>query len=198
MDEPVTGHVPDRGVGPAPDPGVPVEIALGVTRLTAANPSMMTGPGTNSYLIGAHALVVLDPGPDLPAHRAALVEAIAGRPVVAVAVTHTHPDHAPGAAALARVVDAPTAGFASADGFVAARLLADGDVLGEAPFELEVLHTPGHASNHCCYLLRSHSLCFTGDHVMHGSTVVIRPPDRTNPLIPDKRSIGYSRGVSAS
>jgi glyoxylase-like metal-dependent hydrolase (beta-lactamase superfamily II) len=177
MPEPVTGQVTDRGAGPVPVPGELVELLPGVARLTAPNPSMMTGPGTNTYLVGEAALVVLDPGPELPGHRAALVEAIAGRPVLAVAVTHTHPDHAPGAAALARVLDAPTAGFADAGGFVASRRLSDGEVLGEGQHALEVVHTPGHASDHCCYVLASRALCFTGDHVMGGSTVVIRPPD---------------------
>jgi glyoxylase-like metal-dependent hydrolase (beta-lactamase superfamily II) len=138
---------------------------------------MMTGPGTNSYLVGHQELVVIDPGPDLAGHRAALVESIAGRPVTVVAVTHTHPDHAPGAASLARVLGAPTASFADADGFIADEVLVDGALLGEGPGQLEVVHTPGHASAHCCFVLASERICFTGDHVMEGSTVVIRPPD---------------------
>jgi glyoxylase-like metal-dependent hydrolase (beta-lactamase superfamily II) len=177
MPEPATGQVADRGTGPAAIPGQVVELLPGVLRLTAPNPSMMTGPGTNTYLVGDRELAVIDPGPELPAHRAALVEAIAGRPVLAVAVTHTHPDHAPGAAALARVLDAPTAGFADAGGFVADVRLVDGDLLGVGDLTLEVVHTPGHASDHCCFVLDARALCFTGDHVMGGSTVVIRPPD---------------------
>jgi len=173
--EPRPGQVTDRGVGPEPIPGVPAEVADGVVRVTAANPSMMTGPGTNTYLVGHHRLIVIDPGPELPEHRAALVEAVDGREVSLIAVTHNHPDHAPGAANLARVLGAPLAGFADSDGFVADRHLRDGDLLGDGA--LRVIHTPGHASVHVCFLLLDQGLCFTGDHVMGGSTVVIRPPD---------------------
>jgi glyoxylase-like metal-dependent hydrolase (beta-lactamase superfamily II) len=137
----------------------------------------MTGPGTNTYLVGHQRLLVIDPGPDLGEHRAALVEAIGGREVIAVAVTHNHPDHAPGAASLARVLGAPRVGFADSDGFVADRHVRDGDLLGNGASELAVVHTPGHASAHVCFVLGAQGLCFTGDHVMGGSTVVIRPPD---------------------
>ena len=155
----------------------PVEVAPGVVRVTAPNASMMTGPGTNTYVIGTNSVVVLDPGPDLAAHRARLVDIVAGRPVEAVCVTHTHPDHAPGAAPLARILGAPTAGFAPGPSFEPERFLQDLDLVGRGDHQLRILHTPGHASDHLCYLLTPSGLCFTGDHVMHGSTVVIRPPD---------------------
>lgn len=163
--------------GPLPVPGVPTTIAPGVVRLTAPNPSMMTGPGTNTYLLGDRSLLIIDPGPDDPAHRRRLVEVIAGRTVDAIAVTHTHPDHAPGAARLGRVVDAPLLGFAPGPSFRPDRLLVDGEVLASSDLAVRVLHTPGHASDHCCFLLEGEGMVFTGDHVMEGSTVVIRPPD---------------------
>lgn len=177
MAEPRPGQVTDRGVGPEPVPGVPAQVADGVVRLTAPNPSMMTGPGTNTYLVGHERLVVIDPGPELPEHRSALVEAIAGREVSLIAVTHNHPDHAPGAAKLAQVLGSPVAGFADGDGFVADHHLSDGELVGAGHSALRVIHTPGHASVHVCFVLVAQGLCFTGDHVMGGSTVVIRPPD---------------------
>jgi glyoxylase-like metal-dependent hydrolase (beta-lactamase superfamily II) len=167
----------DRGIGPAVATGVAVELAPALVRVTAPNPSMMTGPGTNTYLVGDGPLVVIDPGPDSAPHRAALLEAIAGREVSHILVTHTHPDHAPGAGPLGRVVGAPLAGYGPSPSFEPNLLLADGDTVGSGEHALLVLHTPGHASNHLCYVLGAARLCFTGDHVMHGSTVVIRPPD---------------------
>jgi glyoxylase-like metal-dependent hydrolase (beta-lactamase superfamily II) len=149
-----------------------------VTRLTAPNPSLFTGPGTNTYLIGRSELLVVDPGPDIPAHLDALAAFGAGR-IRRILVTHTHPDHAPGAAGLAARTGAPVLGFDSRDGFSPDQLIRDGEVVsaGEVDFALRALHTPGHASNHVCWLLESQGLLFAGDHVMEGSTVVISPPD---------------------
>ncbi|HLN18006.1 MAG TPA: MBL fold metallo-hydrolase [Acidimicrobiales bacterium] len=175
--------VPDHGVGPAPRPGRLDELAPGLWRLTARNPGLMTGPGTNTYLVGHGRLAVIDPGPDDPAHRAALVAAVAGlgAEVGWVLVTHTHPDHAPGAAALAAATGAETLGYGPADGFTPDRVVGEGFVLDGPGVPLRALHTPGHASNHLCFLAdglfeEGPVLC-SGDHVMHGSTVVIRPPD---------------------
>ena len=104
--------VPDFGIGPAPEPGRVDEVAPGVRRLTAPNPGLMTGPGTNTYLIGSSEVVVVDPGPADDAHTAAIVEAAAPLgPVRIIAVTHTHVDHAPGAAALAAATGARVVGF---------------------------------------------------------------------------------------
>ena len=167
----------DRGVGEPPRPGIPIEVAPAVIRLTAPNPSMMTGPGTNSYLIGDRSLIVVDPGPDDATHRRRLVELVAGRQVTAIVVTHTHPDHAPGAQRLAAVLGAAKMGFASGPDFEPDRRLVDGERLDADGRELLALHTPGHASDHLCYLLEEEGLIFTGDHLMQGSTVVIRPPD---------------------
>ncbi len=178
--------VPDFGVGPAPEPGRPQEVAPGVVRLTADNPGLMTGPGTNTYLVGRGEVVVVDPGPADAAHTDAIVAASAplGR-VRTIVVTHTHVDHAPGAAALAGATGARVVGFGPAEGFAPDEHAGEGWVLecsgpGQGttgPLTLRALHTPGHASDHLCWLLTPHALLFTGDHVMHGSTVVIRPPD---------------------
>jgi glyoxylase-like metal-dependent hydrolase (beta-lactamase superfamily II) len=189
--------VPDLGVGPAPVPGRLDELGAGLHRLTAPNPGLMTGPGTNTYLLGSgsrhSSLAVVDPGPDDATHRAAIVAAASTLgPIRWVLVTHTHRDHAPGAAALAEQTGAEVIGFGPAEGFAPDRCVGEGWALrlaggdggdggegGDAPegLTLEAVHTPGHASDHLCWLLRESATLLTGDHVMHGSTVVIRPPD---------------------
>lgn len=159
-----------------PVPGRPVALSERVVRLTAPNPGMMTGPGTNSYLVGTGALVVVDPGPDHSRHVEALVEVGAGR-IRWIVVTHTHPDHAPGAAGLAERTGAEVIGFDARDGFEPDRSVGEGFELAGPGFTLRAVHTPGHASNHLCWLLTEERMLFSGDHVMEGSTVVIPPPD---------------------
>lgn len=152
-----------------------------VVRLTAPNPGVMTGPGTNSYLVGTGELAVVDPGPD-PAgefgtgHVEALAEAGGGR-IRWIVVTHTHPDHSPGAAALKALTGAELIGFDGRDGFTPDRAVGDGFTVAGEGFTLRAVHTPGHASNHLCWLLTEEALLFSGDHVMGGSTLVIAPPD---------------------
>lgn len=152
------------------------EVAPGVRRLTAPNPGMMTGPGTNTYLVGTGDLVVVDPGPDDDGHVDALVEAGAGR-IRWIALTHTHVDHWPATPALAARTGAEVVAFDSRDGLVADRVIGDGDVVGHGDAALTAVATPGHASNHLCFWSAERRLLFTGDHVMSGSTVVINPPD---------------------
>ena len=158
-----------------------------VVRIRASNPGVMTGPGTNTYLVGQDRLAVIDPGPDDPRHLDAVATAGAGR-IRWILVTHTHPDHAPGAARLAAWTGAEQLGFASRDGFRAGRTIGDGWTPESPGPALTAVHTPGHASNHLCYLLDRRiptggsgrgpgRVLFTGDHVMQGSTVVIAPPD---------------------
>ncbi len=154
----------------------------GVRRLVAPNPSMMTGPGTNTYLFGDDEVAVLDPGPVIDSHLD-MIERIADAPIRWVLVTHTHPDHSPAARVLAERTGAELLGRFAPEGrhqdasFVPDRVLADGDVLETPEFVLEAVRTPGHASNHICYLHRDSNWLFTGDHVIDGSTVVIDPPD---------------------
>lgn len=167
-------------------PGVPVWLSPRVLRVTAGNGSMMTGPGTNSYFIGtpgADDWALLDAGPDEPAHVAALMKAAPGR-VTRLLATHTHKDHSPAIAALRAHFGAPRFGRVAVHpewqdtGFAPEHVLSDGDRLSlGAGATLRVIHTPGHASNHLCYLLEEEKLLFTGDHIMQGSTVVINPPD---------------------
>jgi len=137
---------------------------------------MMTGPGTNSYLVGSGQLAVVDPGPDDAGHVEALARLGEGR-IRWIVVTHTHPDHAPATAALATRTGAEVLGFDARDGFEPDRTVSDGFTLSGEGFSLRAVHTPGHASNHLCWLVADQGILLTGDHVMHGSTVVIRPPD---------------------
>lgn len=158
-------------------PAEPVALSERVVRVLADNPSVMTGAGTNTYLVGTTELAVIDPGPHDPAHLDAIVAAAGGAPIRWIVVTHTHHDHWPGAAPLAARTGAEVLAFEARDGLTIDRAIGDGDVVAGDGFTLRVLHTPGHARNHLCLLLEEESLLFTGDHVMHGSTVVIFPPD---------------------
>ena len=173
-----------------------VRLLRNVQRLTAPNPGFMTGPGTNSYLVGDPATghVAIDPGPDEPAHVERLWNA-AGGDIRAIVCTHSHPDHSPGAARLQQLVEQtgrprpPILGLASGphsrqdSRFTPERELADGERLllcgpaGEARHVLRVLHTPGHAANHLCLLLEEDGLLLSGDHVLNGSTTLVAPPD---------------------
>jgi len=137
---------------------------------------MMTGPGTNTYLIGTDELAVIDPGPDDPGHIEAVASAGAGS-IRWILCTHTHPDHSPGAVRLAALTGAEVLAFSDRDGLRCHRHLADGDRIEGRDFSLLTVHTPGHASNHLCFLLESERMLFAGDHVMDGSTVVITPTD---------------------
>ena len=158
------------------------KLADGIRRIVAPNPSMMTGPGTNTYLFGNDAVAVLDPGPADERHIENIVEKSTGS-IRWVIVTHTHPDHSPGATPLAKATGAELLGIVAPDGehqdktFIPDRTLADGDVFETSEFKLEAVHTPGHASNHLCYRHVGLNWLFTGDHVIDGSTVVIDPPD---------------------
>ena len=158
------------------------ELGSGIRRLVAPNPSMMTGPGTNTYLFGREEVAVLDPGPVIPDHLDNIVKTAAA-PIRWVLVTHTHPDHSPGARELAEATGAELLGRPAPPGvqqdrtFVPTRILEDGDRIETGEFVLEAILTPGHASNHLCYLHAESNWLFAGDQVIDGSTVVINPPD---------------------
>ena len=163
-------------------PGELTRLSRLVRRVTAPNPGMMTGPGTNTYIVGAAQLALIDPGPESAAHLDALLAAVSGR-LRWILCTHTHLDHSPGARALKAATGAEVIGMRAPQhgnqdtGFAPDRVFGHGDVLNGLGFALRAVHTPGHASNHLCYLLVREKLLFTGDHIMQGSTVVISPPD---------------------
>ena len=164
-------------------PGLPKRLDALVTRVIAPNPGMMTGPGTNTYLVGTDSLAVIDPGPDIESHVEAILAAAGDRPIRWILCTHTHRDHSPAAARLrertgAQVIGLPPPPGPTQDaGFAPDRMPRNDEVIAISGAALRALHTPGHASNHVCWLLESTGMLFTGDHVMQGSTVVINPPD---------------------
>ncbi|WP_337877618.1 MBL fold metallo-hydrolase [Caldimonas sp.] len=183
------GRLDPQGHGHASyalEPGVPVRLSERVIRITAPNGSVMTGPGTNTYLVGGGAAqrwTVIDPGPPDEAHVQAILAAATG-PIEAIVLTHSHQDHSPAAWRLRELTGAPVAGRWPAhpqghDAHLALDVeLQHGQRLSCAEHaHLRVWHTPGHASNHLCFLLEEEKLLFTGDHVMQSSTVVINPPD---------------------
>ncbi len=183
------GRIDPAGHGDASYELVPdraVRLSDRVIRVTADNGSVMTGPGTNTYLVGAAdaaSWAVIDPGPALDAHVDAIVAAAPGR-IDRIFVTHTHKDHSPAARALKARTGATVLGLAPRHGqwqddtFAADVTLRGGERIELAGgSHLAVVHTPGHASNHLCYLLEEEKTLFTGDHVMQASTVVINPPD---------------------
>ena len=148
----------------------------------AGNAGMMTGPGTNTYLLGEREIAVLDPGPDEAPHLESILKA-AGAPIRWIVVTHTHRDHSPLAAELARRTGAALIGLPPPhdgrqdESFVPQRQPADGEHLTLGDFELTAIHTPGHASNCVSYFLARERLLITGDHVLEGVSPVILPPD---------------------
>ena len=155
-----------------------------VTRVVCPNAGPMTGPGTNTYLIGNRTLALLDPGPAIAEHTHNLLDVLAGRTLQWILVTHTHGDHSPGAAALAAATGAQLVGLApAADAqyqdrtFQPQQVYRDGDVLSCDEYTLRLLHTPGHVGNHLCFLLEEEGMLFTGDHILQGTTPVILPPD---------------------
>jgi glyoxylase-like metal-dependent hydrolase (beta-lactamase superfamily II) len=159
---------------PPPTYGVAEQIAPGVRRLVARNPGPMTYHGTNSWLVdGDDGLVAIDPGPDDPAHVAALVDAAAGR-LARILLTHTHPDHLGAAASLQAATGAPVMGWGQpwARDFKPDVAIAD----GQSVTGLTALYTPGHASDHLCFAWRDGAV-FTGDHVMSWNTSIVSPPD---------------------
>ncbi len=163
-------------------PGKCVPLSRTVRRIVAPNAGLMTGPGTNTYLIGRSEVAVLDPGPDDTRHLDAILTAC-GSLIRWIVVTHTHPDHSPLAKRLAERTGAQVIGLPPPDdgrqdtSFTSQHLPGDGEQLTLGECRLLAIHTPGHASNCVCYLLEGERLLFTGDHILEGVTPVILPPD---------------------
>jgi glyoxylase-like metal-dependent hydrolase (beta-lactamase superfamily II) len=197
----------DEAEPPGPRPlvrGVASALSPLVRRIVANNPGPMTGPGTNTYLVGIDEIAVIDPGPADDAHLDA-VAGCGGDRIRWILCTHTHVDHFPGVAGLRERTGAEVLAFDARDGLEIDRPLREGDKVEATEFVLRALHTPGHASNHLCFLLEQERMLFSGDHIMQGSTVVIRPPDgdmaaylgqleRLKALRPRLRSIAPGHG----
>jgi glyoxylase-like metal-dependent hydrolase (beta-lactamase superfamily II) len=177
-------------------PGQIEDIAPGVRRLLANNPSPFTFKGTVSYIVGKGTVAIIDPGPLDDAHIAALLDAVQGETVTHIFVTHTHRDHSPAAARIKEATGAPTyaqgphraarelhigeAPRLDSGGdrdFTPDHMLTDGEVVSGAGWALEAIATPGHAANHMAFALKGTDLLFSGDHVMAWSTPVVAPPD---------------------
>lgn len=181
-----------------PRSGEAVEIQPDLRVVLAPNPSPMTGAGTNSYLIGAGDVALVDPGPDDPRHLAALLRALrSGDRIAAILVTHAHADHSPLARRLSAQTGAPMLAFGDARAgrssrmaalgpdlgggegvdaaFVPDRSLACGDTVSGRGWTIAALHTPGHMGNHLCF--RWGDVVFSGDHVMDWASTLVSPPD---------------------
>lgn len=181
--------------GPPPKPwptGASERLEPLVARVLAPNPSPYTYTGTQTYVVGIEDRVaVIDPGPDDPAHLAAIEAAVGDAAIAAIMCTHTHRDHSPAARPLAQRTGAPIVGCAPlvlddsgprADAsfdrtYEPDRVLLDGEAMTGPGWTLTAVHTPGHTSNHLCFALEESGALFTGDHVMSWSTSVVVPPD---------------------
>ena len=169
-----------------PVPGQLTQLLDNVYRLCANNPSMMTGPGTNTYLYGQNELAVFDAGPKLESHINNILKAqdTLGAPITRIFSSHTHSDHSPAVAVLkAALPAAQVIGLAAPLGqdYEDLTFLPDVEPEDDQRFEhdgakVRAIHTPGHVANHICYLIEEHGFLTTGDHLMNGSTVVIIPP----------------------
>ena len=173
--------------------GEVAELAPGIRRVIARNPSAFTLYGTGTYILGRGHVAVIDPGPADPAHIEAIARATDGETITHLLVTHTHMDHSPGCRLLAAHTDAPTFGFGPhgagkiADGvqveeggdmdFTPDVTVGAGETVEGDDWSVECVYTPGHTSNHVCYALQQGRVLFSGDHVMGWSTSVISPPD---------------------
>lgn len=176
--------------------GVPERVAPGVRRLLAPNPGPFTFTGTCTYIVGDSAVAIIDPGPDDPAHLAAILDAVRDAKVEQIVVTHTHRDHSGAVPLLQQNTGAKTYGEgphraarplhegetnrieAGADrAFVPDVRIGDGDLLEGQGYTLETISTPGHAATHLAFALKGHDCLFSGDHVMAWSTPIVAPPD---------------------
>ena len=173
----------------------PREIAPGVVRIVANNPSVFTFKGTNTYIIGREELCVIDPGPQDAAHFEAIMAHADGRAISHIAITHTHRDHIDGLPRLVQATGARVCGYGRSaenpgaagispkstefikESFVPDVALGDGDRISGSGWTLEALFTPGHAPDHLCFALAEQQVLFSGDHVMAWNTTVVAPPE---------------------
>jgi len=163
---------------------IPIETdEVSIKRILGRNPGPMTGPGTNSYLIGEQRLSLVDPGPVDESQLQSFLAAIGDASLENILITHTHGDHSPGALALQEATGARLIGLKAPEvagqdkTFVPSKLFKDNESIDCGEYTVQLIATPGHVSNHICYLLPQEGVLFTGDHVLQGTTSVILPPD---------------------
>jgi glyoxylase-like metal-dependent hydrolase (beta-lactamase superfamily II) len=184
----------DKNLDLAPD--TVDEVMPGVRRVMANNPGPFTFKGTLSYIIGKGKVAIVDPGPNDPAHIAALLDAVRNETVTHIFVTHTHRDHSPAVPAIKAATGAtvyaegphraarplhigehnPLEGSGDRD-FKPDVMLKDGEVVEGDGWAVEAVTTPGHTANHMAYALKDKNVLFAGDHVMGGATSIVAPPD---------------------
>ncbi|MEM9278551.1 MAG: MBL fold metallo-hydrolase [Pseudomonadota bacterium] len=179
-----------------PEHGKVVDLVAGIQRITAPNESAFTYRGTNTYILGDEKVAVIDPGPAIDSHFELLTEAVKGRTVTHIIVTHTHMDHSPLVGPLKEKTGAPVFAEgihrdsrelhlgeinsldAAADrDFKPDHVLGDGEIIGGHDWKLQTILTPGHTKNHTCFALLDTEMLFSGDHVMAWATSIVAPPD---------------------
>ena len=169
------------------------QIAPGVRRVIANNPSAFTFHGTGTYILGEGKVAVIDPGPLDPNHIEAILQGVKGEEVSHVLITHTHMDHSPGYQLMKPECKAVSYGFGPHGSgkldegvkieeggdmqFVPDERVSHGDIIDGGNWSVECVYTPGHTSNHVCFQLKEGRILFTGDHVMGWSTSIVSPPD---------------------
>jgi len=171
--------------------GVTQRLSPLVRRVIAPNPSAFTLHGTGTYIVGNDSVAIIDPGPELPEHTQAILNAVKGEKITHVLVTHTHLDHSPGTVHIKAASGALSYAYGpharnikkgeieeGADfDFAPDKQLIDGEVIKGSNWTIESIHTPGHTSNHMCFALKEENALFPGDHVMGWSTTIVSPPD---------------------
>ena len=169
--------------------GLAQNVAPGVRRIVAENPSAFTHFGTNTYIVGRGEVAVIDPGPEIAEHVDNINAALIGETVTQIVVTHTHVDHSPASSWLKEVTGAPILGAypqpqasgkpveAAQEDFKPDEVISDGSLISGPNWNLRALYTPGHMSNHYCFALEDNNILFSGDHVMGWNTTIVSPPD---------------------
>ncbi|MCY3883318.1 MAG: MBL fold metallo-hydrolase [Gammaproteobacteria bacterium] len=173
--------------------GVADQVSGGIRRVVARNPSPFTYFGTGTYIVGREQVAIIDPGPLDEKHIDALLNSVRDETITHIVVTHTHMDHSPGCRLLREICDAPTYGFGPHGSghqdddvvveeggdmeFVPDIYVTDNELIQGDDWTLRCVHTPGHTSNHMCYVFEEEKALFSGDHVMGWSTSVVSPPD---------------------
>lgn len=173
----MTDQTSTPGAESMPEPGEITPLSDAVLRVLAPNPGLMTGAGTNTYIVGTDDILIIDPGPDIDSHRAAVVDAVGEREVRSILVTHHHVDHWPLAPKLGTHYGVRVLAHGPIGDFKPDQRFPAGGMQIVKGARLRSMHTPGHASDHLAFLFEEEDALFSGDHILAGTTTVIAPPD---------------------